>query len=67
MWLEEQVPGLAGEINLYQDPHTGTPVGERWREALRSASAGRSRRSDWTRRTRWNLGSASPNTPRPST
>lgn len=39
MWLEEQVPGLAGEIYFYQDPHTGTPVGERWREALRQASS----------------------------
>ena len=38
-WLEEQVPGLAGEIYFYLDPHTGTPVGERWREALRQASS----------------------------
>ena len=38
-WLEEQVPGLAGEIYFYQDPQTGTPVGEHWREALRQASS----------------------------
>jgi hypothetical protein len=38
-WLEEQVPGLAGEIYFYVDPRTGTPVGERWREALGQASS----------------------------
>lgn len=37
-WLEEQDPGLAGEIFLDLDPDTGISPGERWRLALRQAN-----------------------------
>ena len=33
-WLIEQEPGLADEIFLDLDPHTGIRTGERWKEAL---------------------------------
>ncbi|MCU1548874.1 MAG: hypothetical protein JWO29_1825 [Arthrobacter sp.] len=38
-WLAEQDPGLADEIFLDLDPVTGIAPGERWKEALRQASA----------------------------
>ena len=38
-WLSEQEPGLAGEIFLDDDPHTGIRPGERWRQALQQANA----------------------------
>ena len=38
-WLIEQEPGLAEEIFLDQDPHTGIRPGERWRQALQQANA----------------------------
>ena len=38
-WLVEQEPGLAGEIFLDLDPHTGIRPGERWRQALQQANA----------------------------
>ncbi|WAM19967.1 nSTAND1 domain-containing NTPase [Rhodococcus sp. JS3073] len=37
-WLIEQEPGLAGEIFLDLDPHTGIRPGERWKQALQRAS-----------------------------
>jgi len=37
-WLVEQEPGLAEEIYLDLDPHTGIRPGERWKEALNRAS-----------------------------
>ena len=37
-WLVEHQPGLADEI-LGSDPHAGFRPGERWKEALRQASA----------------------------
>ena len=37
-WLIEQEPGLAEEIFLDLDPHTGIRPGERWKEALRQAN-----------------------------
>ena len=33
-WLIEQEPGLAEEIFLDLDPHTGIHPGERWKQAL---------------------------------
>ena len=33
-WLIEHEPGLADEIFLDLDPHTGIRPGERWRRAL---------------------------------
>ena len=38
-WLIEQEPGLAEEIFLDLDPHTGIRPGERWRQALQQANA----------------------------
>ena len=38
-WLIEQEPGLAEEIFLDLDPHTGIRPGERWRRALQQANA----------------------------
>jgi hypothetical protein len=37
-WLVEQEQGLAEEIFLDLDPHTGITPGERWKEALRRAN-----------------------------
>jgi WD40 repeat protein len=37
-WLVEQDPGLAEEVFLDLDPHTGIVPGERWKEALRRAN-----------------------------
>ena len=37
-WLVEQEPGLAEEIFLDLDPHTGIRPGERWRQALQQAN-----------------------------
>ncbi len=37
-WLIEQEPGLAEEIFLDLDPHTGIRPGERWRQALQQAN-----------------------------
>ena len=37
-WLIEQEPGLAEEIFLDLDPHTGIRPAERWKEALNKAS-----------------------------
>ena len=37
-WLVEQEPGLADEIFLDLDPHTGIRPGERWRQALQQAN-----------------------------
>ena len=37
-WLIEQEPGLAEEIFLDLDPHTGIQPGERWRQALQQAN-----------------------------
>ena len=37
-WLIEAEPGLAGEIFLDLDRHTGIPAGVRWKEALRRAN-----------------------------
>ena len=37
-WLIEQEPGLAEEIFLDLDPHTGIRPGERWKEALNQAN-----------------------------
>jgi len=38
-WLIEQEPGLADEIFLDLDPHTGIQPGQRWKEALQQASS----------------------------
>ena len=38
-WLVEQEPGLAEEIFLDLDPHTGIRPGERWKQALQQANA----------------------------
>ena len=38
-WLIEQEPGLAEEIFLDLDPHTGIRPGERWKQALQQANA----------------------------
>ena len=38
-WLIEQQPGLAEEIFLDLDPHTGIRPGERWRQKLQEANA----------------------------
>ena len=38
-WLVEQEPGLAEEIYLDLDPHTGIRPGERWKQALQQANA----------------------------
>jgi len=38
-WLSEREPGLAEEIYLDLDPHTGIRPGERWRQALQQANA----------------------------
>ena len=38
-WLIEQEPGLAEEIYLDVDPHTGIRPGERWKQALQQANA----------------------------
>ena len=38
-WLVEQEPGLADEIFLDLDPHTGIRPGERWKQALQQANA----------------------------
>src|SRR6185312_16690986 len=37
-WLVEQEPGLAEEIFLDLDPHTGIRLGERWKQALQQAN-----------------------------
>ena len=37
-WLTEREPGLAEEIFLDLDPHTGIRPGERWRQALQQAN-----------------------------
>ena len=37
-WLIEHEPGLAEEIFLDLDPHTGIRPGERWKEALQQAN-----------------------------
>ena len=37
-WLIEHEPGLAEEIFLDLDPHTGIRPGERWRQALQQAN-----------------------------
>ena len=37
-WLVEQEPGLAEEIFLDLDPHTGIRPGQRWKEALNQAN-----------------------------
>ena len=37
-WLIEHEPGLAEEIFLDLDPHTGIRPGERWKEALNQAN-----------------------------
>jgi WD40 repeat protein len=37
-WLIEQEPGLAEEIFLDLDPHTGIRPGQRWKEALNQAN-----------------------------
>ena len=37
-WLIEQQPGLAEEIFLDLDPHTGIHPGEKWKEALNQAN-----------------------------
>jgi WD40 repeat protein len=38
-WLIEQEPGLADEIYLDLDPHTGIRPGARWKQALQQANA----------------------------
>ena len=38
-WLVEQEPGLAEDIYLDLDPHTGIRPGERWKAALQQANA----------------------------
>ncbi|MCW2652645.1 MAG: hypothetical protein JWR32_3621 [Mycobacterium sp.] len=38
-WLIEQEPGLAEEIFLDLDPHTGIRPGERWKQALQQANS----------------------------
>jgi TIR domain len=38
-WLIEHEPGLAEEIFLDLDPHTGIRPGERWRQALQQANS----------------------------
>ena len=38
LWLTNAEPGLADEIFLDLDPHTGIPAGVRWKEALRRAN-----------------------------
>ena len=38
-WLIEQEPGLAEEIYLDLDPHTGIRPGARWKQALQQANA----------------------------
>ena len=38
-WLVEQEPGLAEDVYLDLDPHTGIRPGERWKEALQQANA----------------------------
>lgn len=37
-WLEQNLPGLDGEIFLDSDPETGIVAGTRWKEALRRAN-----------------------------
>lgn len=37
-WLIDADPGLADEIFLDSDPHTGIPAGVRWKDALRQAN-----------------------------
>lgn len=37
-WLIDADPGLADEIFLDLDPHTGIPAGVRWKDALRRAN-----------------------------
>jgi hypothetical protein len=39
-WLIQHEPGLAEEIFLNQDPHTGIRPGERWKERLSRANTG---------------------------
>src|SRR5690349_5707126 len=38
-WLIEHEPGLADDIYLDLDPHTGIRPGERWKDALKKANA----------------------------
>src|SRR6478672_6975776 len=38
-WLVEQEPGLAEDIYLDLDPHTGIRPGTRWKQALQQANA----------------------------
>jgi WD40 repeat protein len=38
-WLVERDPGLADEIFLDLDPHTGIRPGERWKQALQQANS----------------------------
>ena len=38
-WLVEQEPGLAEDIYLDVDPHTGIRLGARWKQALQQANA----------------------------
>ena len=38
-WMVEQEPGLADEIFLDLDPHTGIRPGERWKQALQQANS----------------------------
>ena len=38
-WLVEHEPGLAEDIYLDVDPHTGIRPGERWKQALQQANA----------------------------
>ena len=38
-WLVEQEPGLAEDIYLDVDPHTGIRPGTRWKQALQQANA----------------------------
>ncbi len=38
LWLTNVEPGLADEIFLDLDPHSGIPAGVRWKEALRRAN-----------------------------
>ena len=38
-WLVEQEPGLAEDIYLDLDPHTGIRPGTRWKQALQQANS----------------------------